>query len=339
MCSNAQKCGKQNFPAPPTSPRHPPCHVPYFDMLKGVYRILSVGANNIKTKKLWDKYAEKEFFLKSMKFAAPEQLFYITNTGEYLAYWPKGYKGKKATLQSRNSLIGKFTEKWVTDMLQSSVEHEGLYAIQGARCAELGLSNRSPADAVISKCNGVDQKPGDILLIVEVKMSILWNWRLMKHKHTLTLQCIGDYNSHQGNPGLLRSDSMLKAIGKSTNIRAASLKSSAIPIIIIGNTPITRNYYDKVDHLKRIGFVQGFWSVNPKPINSHANIKSTGGKGFYRFDELGEFKTYILNLIKEERHFFSSMKGKEELGKIIERANEKTTYKEKAEEFLRIIGG
>jgi hypothetical protein len=33
------------------------------------------------------------------------------------------------------------------------------------------------------------------------------------------------------------------------------------------------------------------------------------------------------------------MKSKEELGKIIEIANEKATYKDKAKEFLRLIGG
>lgn len=60
--------------------------------------------------KLWCKDIEKSFFNKSFKFAAPEQLFYVTDDNKYLAYWPKGYRGKKSTLQSRNSLIGKFTE-------------------------------------------------------------------------------------------------------------------------------------------------------------------------------------------------------------------------------------
>jgi len=29
--------------------------------------------------KLWDKDCEKDFFLKSMEFATPEQLFYVTD--------------------------------------------------------------------------------------------------------------------------------------------------------------------------------------------------------------------------------------------------------------------
>lgn len=292
-------------------------------------------------KKLWNESREKEFFLESMNFATPEQLFYITDNKKYLAYWPKGYKSKKSTMQSRNSLIGRFTEKWVTDVLQNIVKDKGLYAVQGARCDALGLSSGSPADVVVSMQKDIDQKPSNILLIIEVKMSVVWNWRLLAHDRDSkpVLQCIGDYKSHQGNPGLLRSDSMLKAIGKSTNIRSIGQKSSNIPIVIIGNTPITKNYMDKVDHLKKVGFIQGFWSVNPNPINGPENIKETKGKGFYRFDGVDELKVHVLRLISEERNFFSSMKSKKELGEIIEMANRETTYKGKAEAFLKIIGG
>lgn len=288
--------------------------------------------------KPWNRNIERYFFLKSMEFATPEQLFYITGSKEYLAYWPKGYKGKKSTLQSRNTLVGRFTEKWVTDLIQETVKDKKLFAVQGAICNELGLSNRSPADVVISKRNEIVQKAENVLMIIEVKMSIVWNWKLMKDNSDFILKCMGDYKTHQGNPGLLRSDSMLKAIGKSANIRA-TLKSSTIPIIIIGNTPITSNYYEKVDHLKRIGFVQGFWSVNPNPTKAPENIKSTNGKGFYRFDKFKEIKMNVHDLLTEEMNFFSGMKSKEELGKIIEIANKKETYKEKAREFLKLIGG
>lgn len=288
-------------------------------------------------RELWNKKVEKDFFKKSLEFAAPEQLFYITDDEKYVAYWPKGYKGKKSTLQSRNSLVGSFTEKWVTDLIDRIVRIKNLHAVQGAICNELGLSKASPADIIISKNNRLEQKPEDILAIFEVKMSIVWNWEYKKESSEL--RCIGNYKTHQGNPGLLRSDSMLKAIGKSANIRASSLKSSKIPIVIIGNTPITNNYYDKVDYLKNMGFIQGFWSVNPNPIDSEDNIKSTKKGGFYRFDNEKELATHVWDLILEERNFFSSMKNKEELGKIIETANRKHTYKEKAEEFLKLIGG
>ncbi|NMB35688.1 MAG: hypothetical protein GX989_05315 [Firmicutes bacterium] len=289
-------------------------------------------------KKPWNKDAEKEFFLKYMETETPEKLFYITDSDKYLAYWPKGYKGKKGTLQSRNSLIGKFTEKWVADLIQSTVKNKKLFAVQGAVCEELGLTKSSPADVVISVNNDKMQKAKDILTIIEVKMSIVWNWELTKHKPDIILECVGNYKSHQGTPGLLRSDSMLKAIGKSANVRA-TLNSSNIPIIIVGNTPITSSYYDKVDHLKRIGFIQGFWSINPKPIDTAENIKSTEEKGFYRFDKFNELKTCICDLISKEMNFFSGMKSKKDLGMIIKVANEKTTYTEKAKEFLKLIGG
>lgn len=94
--------------------------------------------------------------------------------------------------------------------------------------------------------SGIQQDPENIQLIVEVKMSLVWNWELLNQGFGGKIVCIGDYRSHQGNSGLLMSDSMLKAIGKSINIRVyirvSSFKASSIPIVILGNTPITESY-------------------------------------------------------------------------------------------------
>jgi len=284
---------------------------------------------------LWSKEIEERFFNEASRFATPEQLFYVTDSGKYVAYWPKGYGGTKSTLQSRNALIGNFTEKWTTDLIHEIIKDEGLFAVQGAICNEIALSNQSPADVVISKSKNINQTPEDILAIIEVKMSIVWNWELQKNK---SLVCVGDYKTHQGNPGLLRSDSMLKAIGKSINIRVSSFKTSKIPIVIMGNTPITNSYYSKVDHLKIAGIIQGFWSVNPKPLdNDGENIKKTEKQGFYRFDSFDELKNSFENLLSEERNFFSSMKSRKELGKIIEIANREQTFERKAEVFLKLL--
>ena len=95
--------------------------------------------------KLWNKEVEQRFFNEAQKFATPEQLFYVSDAGKYLAYWPKSYDGKKSTLQSRNALIGNFTEKWTTDLIQGIVKDKGLFAVQGAICNEIALSNMSPA--------------------------------------------------------------------------------------------------------------------------------------------------------------------------------------------------
>ena len=285
---------------------------------------------------LWNKNQEKDFFIKSLEFATPEQLFYVTKDKRYLAYWPKNYAGTKTTLQSRNSLIGSYTEKWATDLFSEIAKTIGGYSVQGIISEEIGLTNQSPADVAICKTNNVVQKPQNILMIIEVKMSVVWNWEFISKNKNLV--CIDDYRTHQGNPGLLRSDTMLKAIGKSINIRVSSFSASKIPIIIIGNTPITKSYYEKVDHLKRNGIIQGFLSINPKPLdNNGENIKSTPHKGLYRFDEYEELRQNVLNLLKEEREFFSSMQTQKKLGEIIEIANKENTYEAKAQKFLELL--
>ena len=284
---------------------------------------------------MWSKNSELRFFKECKNFASLEQLFYLSDDNRYLAYWPKEYKGKKSTLQSRNSLIGNFTEKWTTDLIKSLIEEEGLYAIQGVQCDEIGLNSRSPADVVISTRNKNKLKSEDIKMIFEVKMSLVWNWEFKLNDNSIIE--IGDYKTHQGNPGLLRSDSMLKAIGKCINIRVSDYQSSQIPLVVIGNTPITKTYFSKVDHLKNAGIIQGFWSINPNPLNNEKTIKSTRENGFIRFDNVYELKKSILNLISEDLNFFSSMKSKYDLGQIIEISNKKDTYEEKGQKFLKLL--
>jgi len=247
---------------------------------------------------LWTKEKEIQFFKEAGNFATPEQLFYVADDSRYYAYWPKSYKGKKTTLQSRNALIGNFTEKFSVDLLQD-------------------FANST-----------------DIKAIFEVKMSVVWNWELRDNQ----LICLGDFKTHKGNPGLLRSDSMLKAIGKSINIRVSSYSASVIPIIVLGNTPISQSYNPKVDHLYHTGIIQGFWSVNPNPLdNNGENLKQSPDKGFIRMDSYEELLQNLENLLSEKREFFSSMKSKKELGKIIEIANKEPSYEEKAAKFLSLI--
>ena len=290
-------------------------------------------------KMLWNKDEEYKFFKKTLEIATPEQLFYLTEDGKYLAYWPKNYKGKKTTLQSRNAFIGSYTEKWVKELLTPIAKEFDAYAIHNVVCEEIGIGERSPADVAIVKTPYRIQKPDNILLIVEVKMSIVWNWEF--YPETGEIICIGDYTTHQGNPGLLRSDTVLKAIGKSINIRVSGFKSSKIPIVIIGNTPITKTYYRKVDFLKKAGIIQGFYSVNPNPLDKQSknNIKSTPERGFLRIDEINELYDNLRHIIKEDKEFFSSMLSKKELGKFIEIASKEPTYEKKAEKFLISLRG
>lgn len=283
---------------------------------------------------LWAKEKEIQFFQESMNFATPEQLFYVADDSSYYAYWPKSYRGTKSTLQCRNALIGSFTEKYSVDLLQDFAHSQGLYAVQSVICNEIGLSAQSTADVAFCKTKHREQLPTNIKAIFEVKMSIVWNWELKNNQ----LICLGDFRTHKGNPGLLRSDSMLKAIGKSINIRVSGFGASKIPVIILGNTPITESYYTKVDHLLKAGILQGFWSVNPNPLDDNGdNIKHTPSNGFIRMDSYNELEKNLENLILKEWQFFSSMKSKKELGEIIEIANREPNFERKAEKFLSLI--
>lgn len=289
---------------------------------------------------LWNKDQEKDFFLKSLNTVSPQNLFYLTNENKNYAYWPKNYDGEKYTLQGRNSLIGSYSEKWTTDLFEEIAEKVGGFSVQGVKCEEIGLPANSPADVAICKTKDVVQSSQNILMILEVKISIVWNWELIyKESGNIDLVCIGDYKTHRGTPSLLRSDTILKAIGKTINIRLSSVSASQIPIVIIGNTPIKNSHYTKVDNLKRYGIIQGFWSVNSNPLNyeSADNIKASLGNGFYKFDNYDELSEASLKLLTEERGFFSSMQTRRRLGKIIETANQELTYEAKAQNFLRLL--
>lgn len=106
---------------------------------------------------LWTKNKEIEFFTESQKFATLEQLFYIGDDSRYYAYWPKSYRGKKSTLQSRNALIGNFTERYSVDLLQGFANSQNLYAVQSVICNEIGLSAQSPADVALCKSRQREQ--------------------------------------------------------------------------------------------------------------------------------------------------------------------------------------
>ncbi len=94
---------------------------------------------------LWNNDTEMQFFTEALKnFASPEQLFYNLQGG-YFAYVPKGSDAEGQTLQSRNSLIGQFTEKWSKTIFEPIAKELGLHAVNSVVCDELGLSRQSSA--------------------------------------------------------------------------------------------------------------------------------------------------------------------------------------------------
>lgn len=288
---------------------------------------------------LWSKNQEVSFFDKSLEVTTPETLFYTTKDNRYMAYWPKTWKDVKTTLQSRNAYIGNYTEKWSKNILAGIAKEGSAYAVNEVVCEELGLPEKSAADVAICKTDSKIQQAENVLAIFEVKMSIVWNWELTINKGKNILTCLGDYKTHQGNPSLLRSDSMLKAIGKSINVRISSKRAAKIPIIVLGNTPIHESYSKKVDNLKRYGIIQGFWSLNPEPLDDGKDsISNTKGRGFVRFDTYKSLEEEILQILNTDLQFFAGMESKAELGRFIQMADNEETYEKKATKFLELIG-
>lgn len=279
----------------------------------------------------WSKNIEQKFFIEAMKnFASPEQLFYNLTDG-YFAYVPKGKGAEGQALNSRNSLIGQFTEKWTKDFFQPIAKELGLFAVNSVVCPELGLTTLSDADLAFCTTAETQQKAENIKILFEIKMSIVNNYKFENEKVTF----VGNYKMHKGNPSILRSDSMLKAIGKSINIRVSGAESTKIPIVILGNSPITKSYTKKVDFLKKSGIIQCFISLYPNP--SIDCLKSSEYNGFQTFEEYNKLTNYIVELVNSDMNFFSSMIPKRKLGKIISISANEIDDISKAEKFLNLI--
>ncbi|GMO46034.1 MAG: hypothetical protein Ta2B_27340 [Termitinemataceae bacterium] len=283
---------------------------------------------------LWDTNSEISFFKQALAgFASPEQLFYNLNSG-FFAYVPKNQDTEGQTLQSRNSLIGQFTEKWTKDLFEPIARHYGLYAINTVECSEVGLIPRSEADLAFCTTNSNKQPAKNIKIIFEIKMSIVSNYKYTPS--TSAIECVGDFKTHKGNPSLLRSDSMLKAIGKSINIRVSGIESTRIPIVILGNSPITSSYCHKVDFLKTAGVVQGFWSLNPSPTDEEF-VGKTEKLGFQTVENINLLTNLVGDLLATDMNYFSSMISKPKLGEFIRIANKEPTDEAKADKFLTLI--
>ena len=282
---------------------------------------------------LWNNDTEIKFFKDALNgFASVEKLFYKLESGSY-AYVPRDLDTEGKTLQSRNSLIGHFTENWCKNLIEPIAKKHGLFAINSVVCEEIGLTRQSSADLVISTKDTIQQSAKDIKIIFEIKMSIISNYL---YKEDGDIKLIGDYKTHRGNPSLLRSDSMLKAIGKSVDIRVCGEKSANIPIVILGNSPITANYEEKVDQLNLSGVIQNFITLNPNPSKDNF-IKESKAKGFITPKNYYELEQILDNLLTFDFYYFSAMKSKNELGRLISLVAQEKSEIERAEKFLQLI--
>jgi hypothetical protein len=282
---------------------------------------------------LWNIDTEKNFFINALRgFATHEKLFCTLKSGKFV-YVPKDCDAEGQTLQSRNALIGNFTETWAKKIFEPIAQKHHLFAINTVECPEIGLTKRSEADLAFCATNSKIQSAKNIKLIFEIKMSIVSNYRFTDPD---SVEFIGDYKTHKGNPSLLRSDSMLKAIGKSINIRVSGIESAEIPVVVLGNSPISENYCNKVDFLKIAGVVQGFWSLNPKPTESDF-IRKSEKSGFQTIEKIDMIENMVDDLLSTKLNYFSSMVSQKKLGEYIRIANKESTDEAKAEKFLSLI--
>jgi hypothetical protein len=284
---------------------------------------------------LWSIDTEKQFFTDALgHFATPEKLFYNLKSGHF-AYVPKNCEAEGQTLQSRNALIGSFTETWAKALFSPIAKKFNLFAVNTVECPEIGLTKRSEADLAFCTTDSKFQPAQNIKLVFEIKMSIVSNYKYIAPN---SIEFIGDYKTHQGNPSLLRSDSMLKAIGKSINIRVSGIESTEIPVVILGNSPITDNYSHKVDFLKTAGVIQGFWSLNPIPAQSEF-LTATEKLGFQTIQNIDAIEILLKDLLSTKLNYFSSMVSQKKLGEYIRIAYNEPTDEAKAEKFLSLIRG
>lgn len=281
---------------------------------------------------MWSIQDEKNFFKDAISLASIENLM-VNVEGRYYAFQPKNTEARVNTPQSRNSFIGSTTEKWCKDLFSDIARKNNLYAVNGVVCEEIGLSRQSPADLALCTSPNIFQQSDNIKLIFEIKMGIVNNYI---YSEEYDFDFCGDYTTHKGNPSLLRSDSMLKAIGKSINLRVDSSDAKKIPIVILGNSPITSNYVKKVDCLRQSGVIQKFISLYPNPTNKEF-IKETPEKGFETYDSPKEIESYISHLLNAKMNYFSSMMSNKDLGRIISIANAENTDELKGQRFIEML--
>ena len=281
---------------------------------------------------MWSINDEVTFFNDAINLASIESLM-VNVKGRYYAFQPKNDDARVNTPQSRNSFIGATTERWCKELFSSIARQNNLYAVNGVVCEEIGLSRQSSADLALCTSPNTIQKPENIKIIFEIKMGIVNNYL---YNDNADFEFCGDYTTHKGNPSLLRSDSMLKAIGKSINLRVDSSKARSIPIIILGNSPITTSYVKKVDCLKQSGVIQKFISLYPNPTNREF-IRSTPEKGFETFDSPKMIETYVNQVLNVNMNYFSSMMSNKDLGRIISIANKETNDEQKGQRFIELL--
>ena len=251
---------------------------------------------------LWTIEEEKKFFNNFLTAGVDiAKLMYRVN-GKYMAYYPKDYNGTKDTMQSRNSYIGDYTESWFANILQHLpvIKQRKLKVEIGYKDDEV-LSALSPVDVAILS----DDR--ELVLIFEVKMSIVNNYCYVDGN----IQWCGDMTEHTGNPGLHRSDSVLKAIAKVLSIHAREflLARRSVPIIVVTNAPPAPLSAERLEMSYRVGAIQGVWNVG---FDDGSYFE-----GYRHVTSLEDINNLVKYLVEKKGYFFSGYKTSDELKNII----------------------
>ena len=109
-----------------------------------------------------------------------------------------------------------------------------------------------------------------------------------------------------------------------------------IPIIVLGNSPITNGYKDKVDCLCQSGVIQKFISLYPNPTNC-THIKNSPKSGFETFASEASVAEYISHILGAEMNYFSAMMHNSNLGKLIDIASREENDELKGQKFIELL--
>lgn len=255
-----------------------------------------------------------------------------------------------STPQGRNSSISSYAENFLLKLIQGILKNHGLHDMKVKRsviCDELDLNSSSSADLAIvdSTVVGRVARADQIRMIIEVKMSLIWNWETEKETSDKRnkFSIVADYDRHIGRPSIYRTDSILKAIGKAAILRS-HLESASIPYLVVGNCPPPYGYSNKIDGSVKTGIVQRFISVTPKPLvvdpddeEGRRDPKETADQGYLRIDSEKELAILIKEYLENERLFIAGMLKKKEFGKLITELDLEQEHAKIAEQLFQNI--
>jgi hypothetical protein len=245
-----------------------------------------------------------------------------------------------SAFNQRNAIVADATERFALSLFSHAVNTSPtmsgkFFVKRDVVCPQLELQGATSADmAILNRDMDGPVSPETIECILEVKMSIIWNWA-EGDRH----RPIADYDGHAGRPSIYRTDSILKAIGKAAITRSCP-GSETIPFIVVGNTPPPPNYRDKVDGTVTAGLIQKWLSLVPNPLfveparlAAKRNPKQTAG--FLRIDSVSELQDLLGKILTTEWKYVGAMVEPKKIGEIIKSLDLSRTPEEIGYEFLK----